>query len=293
MLAAGTDDLSGEGGIGRMHAIGSLLAGPFAGRRSLPAAAGLVLLVVVLTALTQIGGVVLWFACGIGALAGAWRGTVTAIAFAAGYALLTMAFVPLAASLSGRVPLTCLEVGKAPFAAVSPLYCVLNRNYVRPATRDALKRIAGAVAKAAPGASVAYLDGGFPFAGLPLLPHLSHGDGRRLDIALFYEGEAAGGAWAIGYWAFAPSRRLETASACAADGALRWEMAFLQPLFAGVALDRARSAALLRAAADDPAVTRVFVEPYLAEALGVASPKLGFAGCGAARHDDHIHISVE
>jgi hypothetical protein len=40
-------------------------------------------------------------------------------------------------------------------------------------------------------------------------------------------------------------------------------------------------------------VERVFIEPYLAARLGVASPVLGFQGCRAARHDDHIHVQIK
>jgi hypothetical protein len=39
-------------------------------------------------------------------------------------------------------------------------------------------------------------------------------------------------------------------------------------------------------------VERVFIEPYLAKRLGVSSPRLRFQGCGAARHDDHVHVEI-
>jgi hypothetical protein len=39
-------------------------------------------------------------------------------------------------------------------------------------------------------------------------------------------------------------------------------------------------------------IERIFIEPYLAARLGVSSPLLGFQGCRAARHDDHIHIQI-
>jgi hypothetical protein len=41
-------------------------------------------------------------------------------------------------------------------------------------------------------------------------------------------------------------------------------------------------------------VDTIFIEPYLAARLGVqASPALGFQGCRAARHDDHIHVQIK
>jgi hypothetical protein len=41
-----------------------------------------------------------------------------------------------------------------------------------------------------------------------------------------------------------------------------------------------------------PEVARIFVEPYLAERLGVAGGKVRFQGCWAARHDDHVHVEI-
>jgi hypothetical protein len=40
-------------------------------------------------------------------------------------------------------------------------------------------------------------------------------------------------------------------------------------------------------------VEPIFIESYLAIRLGVSSPILGFQGCRAARHDDHIHIQIK
>jgi hypothetical protein len=45
--------------------------------------------------------------------------------------------------------------------------------------------------------------------------------------------------------------------------------------------------------ADDLAVDRIFIEPHLAQRLGVSSPLVRFQGCRAARHDDHIHVQLK
>ena len=56
-------------------------------------------------------------------------------------------------------------------------------------------------------------------------------------------------------------------------------------------LDEAATADLLAALSADPAVRRIFVEPHLKLHLGFArDPKVRFAGCRAARHDDHLHV---
>jgi len=147
-----------------------------------------------------------------------------------------------------------------------------------------------------------YLDGNFPFLdGFPLLPHLSHGDGRKLDIAYYYA--ERGGAYLpgelrlpIGYWAFKQPGPGD-ASPCVGSSwlSLRWDMRWLQGRYPDRPLEPERTRAALRwLVTEGPqfGVERVFIEPYLAARLGVASPVLGFQGCRAARHDDHIHLQI-
>ena len=73
-------------------------------------------------------------------------------------------------------------------------------------------------------------------------------------------------------------------------------MAALQRLYPERPLEPERTRAALRWLLTDGqqfGVERVFIEPYLAARLGVASPVLGFQGCRAARHDDHIHVQIK
>lgn len=86
----------------------------------------------------------------------------------------------------GRVPLPVFSN-----QLVKPLNimtCLLNRHYVRPHLRESVERLAINTEKQFIGTVVSYLDANFPFYnGFPLLPHLSHNDGRKLDIAFFYK----------------------------------------------------------------------------------------------------------
>jgi hypothetical protein len=76
------------------------------------------------------------------------------------------------------------------------------------------------VAREYPGTITLYLDGNFPFLnGFPLLPHLSHSDGRKLDIAYFDRGPDGGYRPGelrspIGYWPFEEPAPGETPSLC-------------------------------------------------------------------------------
>ena len=57
------------------------------------------------------------------------------------------------------------------------------RNFVVPELRAVAEGAADRLADEYPGTVTLALDGGFPFAGLPLLRHLSHDDGEKLDLA--------------------------------------------------------------------------------------------------------------
>lgn len=245
--------------------------------------------IIALTALTQIGG----FAYLVGAVAaariGAFRGMFAAFIT---YAVATAVILPALAPAWGRVALTCSSSDRSPLKPNSILYCILNRHYVSPQLRAVLDEVTEKVTGALPGSTVTYLDAGFPVpAPMPFLPHLSHRNGRAVDLALFYEGRSTGGAWPLGYFAFAPASHLVT-ERCTRTGVLRWSAPWLQTVFARTRLDRHRTAALASTASDHPIVDRIFLHPDLKEELGLMNGKIRFAGCNAARHDDHLHVEI-
>jgi hypothetical protein len=273
-----------------------------------------VVVVVLLTLLTQIGGLVLLLVWGLSRLAlpramGAWRrAAINAVLFVVAYAAISVLVVPPLAALGGRVPLPCRTQPDRAFAAGSVMLCALNRHYVVPDLVVLLSELSGEIERAFPGTTTLFLDANFPFLnGFPLLPHLSHSDGRKLDLAFYYadaEGRYLPAAMRspIGYWAFEqPSAN--DASLCGARSwlSLRWDLDFLQDKFPDRVLEPRRTTAALQWLLSEGSrfkVDRVFIEPYLAARLGVqglgvqASPALGFQGCRAARHDDHIHIQI-
>lgn len=147
-----------------------------------------------------------------------------------------------------------------------------------------------------------YLDAGFPFLdGFPLLPHLSHDDGKAIDLAFFYQdaetGRAipAGGAWPLGYWAYSGPRPGEPTPCPDFGGTftLRWDFDWLQPMFADLRLDSERTKAMVAWLAQKGragGVRKLLLEPHLKSRLGLSSDLVRFQGCRAARHDDHVHI---
>lgn len=234
-----------------------------------------------LTILTQVGGLA-W------ALALFVKRRV--LAFTLIYAAFWVGAVTLA-PLAGRVPLPCTG---EPLRLQSPAYCLMLRHFVTPDLAAVAEDAAEAVAAAYPGTITLALDGSFPFLdGMPLLPHLSHDDGEKLDFAFYYAEDSrylpGQTRSPIGYWAF---ETLHIQNCPPAFPTLRWDLAWLQPLLPDRPLEPERTRTLLQTLLDDPRVGRIFVEPPLAQHLGVQGPSLGFQGCRAARHDDHIHIQL-
>jgi hypothetical protein len=266
--------------------------------------------VVLLTLLTQIGGLVMLVVWSVSRLAlpramGAWRrAAINAVLFVVAYSAISVLVVPPLAALGGRVPLPCRTQPDRAFAAGSVLLCALNRHYVVPDLIVLLSELSNEIDRAFPGTTTLFLDANFPFLnGFPLLPHLSHGDGRKLDLAFYYadaDGRYLQAATRspIGYWAFEQPSAGD-ASSCAMRSwlSLRWDLNFLQDKFPDRVLEPRRTSAALQWLLSEGLrfkVDRIFIEPYLVARLGVqASPALGFQGCRAARHDDHIHIQIK
>ena len=240
-----------------------------------------VTLIAALTLLTQMGGVA-W------AVALLFRRR--ALAFLVAYLALSAAAL-VAAPQFGRVALSCWSEGPAQMR--SWIFCALNRNYMTPEALAVIVDAGADLRTRYPGTTLRVLDAGFPFFdGFPLLPHLSHGDGQKADLALFYErdGTFADGFTPspVGYFAFE-----DGPTDCALRWpTLRWDLAWLQPLWPEARLEPNRTAALVRHLAGDPRVSKILLEPHLAARLGVAGGKVRFQGCRAARHDDHIHIQI-
>lgn len=213
------------------------------------------------------------------------------LAFVALYAGLSLATLWVAPSF-GRVALSCSASG--PLQVQSWMYCALNRSYVSQELAEVLADTAEEMDKRFPGTQTLVLDANFPFfEGFPLLPHLSHDDGEKADIAFYYEnsgGYLPGATRSpIGYFAFE-----EGPTDCRQGGpSLRWNLRHLQPLWADYTLDQARNQAVLQILAGDARVGKIFVEPHLVQKLGVAHAKIRFQGCRAARHDDHIHLQIK
>jgi hypothetical protein len=190
---------------------------------------------------------------------------------------------------AGLVPLPCREAG--PLRPVHPDYCRRQRQFVTPRVRATLLAASEAFAARHPGRVVRYMEASWPSGERPMPPHLSHGDGREIDIVLFYEdrsGRPKRQPTASGYGGFEPPRR-EAERVC--QGVASTHSFPDPPPTRAWRLDEAASADPMRLLLADRRVRRIFIEPHLKGRLGfVADARVRFAGCQAARHDDHLHV---
>lgn len=146
-----------------------------------------ILLFVLLTVVTQVGGVVylgswLWKR---------WRpSTRWGWSYFPLLYLLVWLVVPFFARLGGRVPLPYRATTEVPLQPQQLFAVLAHRHYVRPALRSEVVAVAQLLAQQNPEMVVTYLDANFPFFDdFPLLPHRSHDDGRKIDLAFFYQQE--------------------------------------------------------------------------------------------------------
>lgn len=257
-----------------------------------------------LTLLTQIGGVIYLLALGSGRLLPAksfssvQRCAATFLVGTLLYVVATVFIVPHVAAIFGRVRLSCSQ--SSSIITANSFTCWFNRGYVRSDVHSKLIALADEFQRANPGSRLTVLESGFPFiAGFPLLPHLSHHDGRKVDLAFFYRHRSgdfpidSGSPSPIGYFVVEPPRASEVDACAGSFTPLRWSFWWINPEDRDWMLDEQRTAALLRMLKSSLHVTKLFVEPHLAKRLGVEGEKIRFQGCRAARHDDHIHVEFE
>jgi hypothetical protein len=213
------------------------------------------------------------------------------------YLFLILTVVPAAATYFGRVPLPVWDVSSLrPLSFLTPL---CNRHYVDPR----LYRVVREVAASNPKLHLAYLDANFPFwDGFPLLPHLSHDDGNKLDLAFIYKyrtGERA--PWRapapLAYGAYEEPEAGEIHQTRRCKNAGYWQYDFTQYLVlfgesADLEFDAAATRRLVSAFADHPGIGKLFLEPHLQRRLNLTQGIIRFHGCRAVRHDDHLHVQL-
>lgn len=248
----------------------------------------------VMTLLTQVGGVLLLIGAGLGLVVfKRRRKRLCSISALAMYAI-GLVVVPLVAKPFGREPLPWFASDRCPIQPRNIGYCLLFRNYVSGDLLQVLKDVSTRHVQRYPNESLDYLDACFPFFnGFPLLPHLSHDDGKKVDLCFGYTNKD--GSWCqspspIGYWIY-ESPREDEYQPCGSS-LLRWDFDFLQGMNRHRLFDQRRTRSIIQLLVDHDAVEKILVEPHLKIRMNISSNKVRFQGCRAARHDDHLHLQI-
>lgn len=245
-----------------------------------------------LTAITQVGGLI-WLITILISIVIKKR---KRIIFPLLYLLFNLVVIPPIASLTGRERLPWFDENLKPRNWFYPL---TFRNYVKSELKNELEDSAKVLSLS--NISVTYLDANFPFFdGFPLLPHLSHSDGKKIDISLMYlnkEGKSSNKKPSVsGYGVYAESENNYTCQSCLNKG--YWQYDFSKYLTFGtinkLRLDKEKTAHLIRQLLSISETQKIFIEPHLKQSLGLGNEiKIRFHGCQAVRHDDHIHLQIK
>ena len=218
------------------------------------------------------------------------------------YALITFLLVPIIAKPFGRVPLPLTE--KNHLQPLNVLTCILNRNYVRKELKQSVFDVANKMNEIYPGTTVNYLDANFPFINnFPLFPHVSHNDGRKLDLSFCYTnsktGKPTNGSPSfIGYGIGVEPKKGEINTGCICSEKGYWEYSLLSKIVSqknklNYNFDEEKTKNLVNLFVANKAIGKIFIEPHLKTRLNLISNKVKFHGCKSVRHDDHIHVQLK
>ncbi len=259
----------------------------------------LILLFVVLTVLTQIGGIILTLTLLLSKRIKYKIPFKTLLVFIILYTTSTFLFVPKIASISGREQV----VQTAYIKPVNYVSVILNRNYVIPEVNKLLIRVGNELKSQNSFVQIRYLDACFPFInGFPLLPHLSHNDGKKIDLSLVYEnqdGTIVNKSKSIsGYGVFENPLKSEInqTNRCFKQGYLQYDFPkylTLGKINANLKFSEKGTKELLSALLKQKIIGKIFIEPHLKSRMGIKDSRVRFQGCRSVRHDDHIHIHIK
>lgn len=252
-------------------------------------------LFIFLNALTQVGGLIFLISL---LLAKRWKTPFrlkTLLIFTITYLASTYILIPHSAHLLGR------ETIKHEYAKPTNYGTVLlNRNYVKPELNKVLEEVKTTLGSAV---QISYLDANFPFFDrFPLLPHLSHNDGKKLDLSLVYE--SVDGTISnkqksrSGYGVFEGPQGNEVNQIAKCKEAGYFQYDYPKYLTFGeinedLQFSEKGTKLLAETLLKLDAIEKIFIEPHLKKRLNLDHPKIRYHGCGAVRHDDHIHIQIK
>lgn len=255
-------------------------------------------LIIILTITTQIGGII-YVICIIFINRNNEKYRLKRLVlFSILYLVVTFLIVPNLAPIFGREKIKENKNLTAHFFIIK----LFNRNYVKPELNTILENVLEVLKTNNPELKLIYLDANFPFFdGFPLLPHLSHKDGKKIDVSFIYE-DNKGNVTNLktsnsGYGVFENPMKEEfnQAEYCKQKG--YWQYDFTKYMTFGsinddLKLSEKTTRLLIEEILKHNKVSKLFIEPHLKNRLKLHNKKIRFHGCRAVRHDDHIHFQI-
>ena len=256
-----------------------------------------IIIFVFLTIITQIGGVVFIVS---NLLCLRWKKKFrlknTGV-FLVLYLFTTFAIIPVVAPLFGREKIKHTKL----IQPTNYFTVLLNRNYVVPEVNSLLSNTERLLKNTE--ISIHYLDANFPFINqFPLLPHLSHNDGKKLDLSLIYENKngiiSSKQKSISGYGVYENPRKNEfnQIDKCLKKGHFQYDLAKylkIRKINKDLIFSNKGTKKLINSILKNKSIEKIFIEPHLKSRFHLNHSKIRYHGCWAVRHDDHIHIQVK
>ncbi|QCK13316.1 hypothetical protein [Mangrovivirga cuniculi] len=243
-----------------------------------------------LTIISQVGGVLYLFSVLVYRLTSSYKKSL--LAFITIYALVSGVLLPWFSSYGGRVPLPVNH----PYLKPANWFTVItNRHYVSPLVKQELISAAQDIAIENKGYQMIYLDANFPFInGFPLIPHLSHDDGKKVDIAFTYSKDnqistKLPSIWGYGNYVNPDYTPKQVCPNAGTVYGITEKLPFTN-YYNELNINDKLNAAVARRLLKAQRLEKIFVEPYLRKKWSLDHPLVRFQGCHSVRHDDHFHI---
>jgi len=255
------------------------------------------LVFILLTILTQTGGIVLIISEIISHNV-KWNNKLkSTYFFIIAYLFGTFIINPFIVPFFGREPIKNSDkIQSGSFITV-----LFNRNYVRPEFNILLSNVEQNLEHT--DIIINYLDANFPFIdGFPLLPHLSHNDGKKLDISLIYEskdgviGDKLKSNSGYGVFVEPMGNEVNQTINCIEKGYFQYD--YPKYLTFGTKNSELKfsekgTKKLIDSFLKEDKLGKLFIEPHLKTRLQINDSRVRFHGCKAVRHDDHIHLQLK
>ena len=251
----------------------------------------------ILTIITQIGGIAYFISLYLNKK---WKTNLKLkqiITFLGVYLLCTFIIVPLLAPIFGREKVKHTESIKP----TNYMTVLLNRNYVRPNLNTLLQNTEKELKNT--GIEIHYLDANFPFINkFPLLPHLSHNDGKKIDISLIYEtskGVISTRQKSVsGYGVFENPKPHEynQIEKCINQGYFQYDYPkyiTFGEMNEDLTFSNIGTKKIVQSFLKSNLLGKLFIEPHLKQRLNLKNNRIRYHGCRAVRHDDHIHVQLK